>query len=154
MANIRYYILTALACLFISGCVTEPEGGVILKVGDMMPRFEAQTLDGDVVSPQTLRGSESVIVFFNTDCPDCRRELPEIQKQADTEIPLGVRYICISREEGKEKVEAYWKENGFTMPVSPQPSRDIYSRFAKSGIPVSFRFDSNLRLISYDDSGQ
>lgn len=147
-------MICALMCFFLAGCFTEPEGGVLLKVGDSMPRFEAVTLEGDVVSPETLRGSESVIVFFNTDCSDCRRELPVIQQQADIEIPLGVKYICISREEGSESVEAFWKEQGLTMPVSAQATRDIYSRFAKSGIPVSFRFDSNLRLISYDDSAQ
>lgn len=148
----KYFILSVILCFFLSGCVTEPEGGVILKVGDKMPQFEAKMLEGSVVTPEALFGSESVIVFFNTECPDCRRELPLLQRQADIEMPQGVKYICISREEGAERVEAYWKENGLTMPVSAQTTRDIYSRFARSGIPVTFRFDSNLRLISYDDS--
>lgn len=148
-------ILVSIAAVFsLAACVNDPEGGVLLEIGDAMPWFEAVTLDGDTVTPESLAGDESVIVFFNTECSDCRRELPQIQHKADSEMPLGVRYICISREEGREKVERYWSENGFTMPVSPQTTRDIYSRFAKSGIPVTFRFDSNLRLISFDDSAQ
>lgn len=137
-------ILTALvAIVAASACVTEPDvDGSLLRPGDAMPQFEVTTLDGVTVTAESLRGRESVIVFFNTTCPDCRRELPAIQRQADAEPE--VYYLCISREEGEADVAAYWAEEGFTMPVSAQPDRRVYSLFATTGIPRLYRFNAEL----------
>lgn len=151
---IRYAMGIAMLLSVAAGCINDPEGGVILKTGDKMPEFTAVTLDGVTITPDSLRGHESVIVFFNTECSDCRRELPLIQLQADEEMPRGVKYLCISRQEGASQVAEYWNATGLTMQVSAQTDRAIYALFAKSGIPVTFRFDANLKLISYDDSGQ
>lgn len=141
------FIAFALLC---SACITEHDAGdeVLLAEGDAMPWFSVVTLDGETLTPESLEGAESVIVFFNTDCQDCRHELPDIQLKADTEASAGVRYLCIAREEGRESVETYWRENGLTMPVAPQDDRAVYSLFARSGIPRTFRFSPHLKLLS------
>ena len=83
-----------------------------------------------------------MIVFFATWCPDCRRELPLIQAEYEANLmrPADVQaqYVCISREEGPEAVERYWREAGLTMPVSAQADRAVYSLFASEGIPRVF----------------
>lgn len=142
----KSFLSTALLLLLSVGCITEKkQQEVLLSIGDAMPQFEVTTLDGTVYSPQTLRGRESVLVFFNTDCEDCQRDLPDIQLQADAEPQ--VQYLCIARDEGAESIEAFWREHGLTMPVAPQPDRAVYSLFARIGIPRTFRFSPTLRLI-------
>ncbi len=125
------------------GCVGEKEVPEwYLRPGDALPAFEVATIDGKRVSSADSYEAEMVIVFFNTDCPDCRRELPEIQKRYDENqmLPESDRdiYICIAREEGEADIVNYWEANHLTLPVSPQPDRRIYSLFASVGIPRIF----------------
>lgn len=129
--------------LCLTSCVTEKdEPEWVIQPGDKLPLFEVTTIDGNVVGSADSYTSELVIVFFNTTCPDCQRELPILQKQYDENLRLPEdersQYICISREEGAEDVVKYWTENHLSLPVSAQEDRNIYSKFASVGIPRIF----------------
>lgn len=129
--------------LLVVGCIAEKEEPEwYLRPGDVLPQFEVATIDGINVSSADSYSAELVIVFFNTTCPDCQRELPQIQLQYEEnrKLPDSEQsiYICISREEGMADVERYWTENHLTLPVSAQTDRRIYSLFASIGIPRIF----------------
>ncbi len=142
---LRIAFLTSLLCslLLLCACVTdkeEPEW--YLKAGDALPSFEVTTISGEKVSSADSYSTELVIVFFNTTCKDCQRELPVVQAQYEENMKLPVgersRYICIAREEGAADIEKYWTDNHLTLPVSAQTDRSIYSKFASIGIPRIF----------------
>jgi thiol-disulfide isomerase/thioredoxin len=132
MKNIFYLLLVAVLAF---SCIKEGGDGADLKAGDMIPDFQVTMNDGVEVSATYLREGVSVIVFFATVCPDCRRTLPELQKVYEEYFPKGVKFAFISRAEGADVVGKYWKDNGYVMPYSPQDDRDIYELFADSGIP-------------------
>lgn len=147
-------ILMGLVILAFTGCVNEREEPVwSLQVGDRLPEFEITLNNGDMVTTESLRGSESVIVFFNTSCVDCRRELPELQKLYDECILQNrpIRFICISREEGAASVAKFWEENNLTMPYSAQTDRRVYNLFASSGIPRLYEADKDLVIIKVNE---
>lgn len=147
-------ILVGLVMVALTGCINEREEPVwSLQVGDRLPEFEVVLNNGDQVTTESLRDSESVIVFFNTSCGDCRRELPEIQKLYDECLLQNrlVRFICISREEGAASVAKFWDENHLTMPYSAQPDRRIYNLFASSGIPRIYEVDKDLMIIKVNE---
>lgn len=110
-----------------------PEYIDLVHAGDPLPHFTVVLNDGSTVSKESLLGTPAVIVFFNTSCHDCQRELPVLNSQylADTTR----RWVCISREEGKESIEKFWKEKNLSLPYSAQTDRSIYNLFAISGIP-------------------
>ena len=145
-------VLTAILML-MAGCVGEKEEPEwYLHPGDALPHFEVVTLNGQEVSSSTSYDSTLIIVFFNTTCPDCQRELPILQKQYEDNLRLPEedrsQYICISREEGAADVEQYWIENHLTIPVSAQNDRYIYSKFASIGIPRIFYAKDGLIIKS------
>lgn len=140
--NFKLIVLTGILMLMV-GCIGEKdEPEWFLHPGDDLPRFEVTTIEGKTVGSADSYKAELIIVFFNTTCPDCQRELPVLQKQYEENIKLPEAeqsiYICISREEGTADVERYWSENHLTLPVSPQTDRSIYSLFASVGIPRIF----------------
>lgn len=133
--------LLSLLLLMLASCVADPEPETwSLTVGDALPPFSVMTLAGETVSTESLRGSTAVICFFNTSCPDCREELPKLQKAYD--VYPSVRFICISRSEDAESVARYWSENGLTLPVSAQPDDKTYRLFASSVIPRVYVADA------------
>lgn len=137
-----YTLLVALI-VGLTGCIGEKEEPEwYLHPGDALPSFEVTTIDHRTISSADSYSSQLVIVFFNTTCPDCRKELPILQKQYEENLMLPETdqsiYVCISREEGTADVERYWAENNLTLPVSAQNDRSVYSLFASIGIPRIF----------------
>lgn len=129
-------IVAALSCA-LAGCVTEDEPeGADLHVGDRVPEFSVTLDDGRVFGTSLLKSGTGHILFFNTDCPDCRRELPVMQKLYDS-LPEQekARFACVARDEDDATIAAYWKTNSLTMPYSAQPDRQVFNLFATYTIP-------------------
>lgn len=146
LSTLIYIVTLAAAILFggLTACVydkEEPEFSV--TPGESLPDFSVTLLEGSGFSTAELAGSgivNLIIVFFNTDCPDCRQDLPVIQElydriMADNLLSLNTRLICIAREEDAASIRAYWQANNLSIPASPQPDRRIYNLFASTGIP-------------------
>ncbi len=139
--------------MLAGGCINEDVKGEDLKVGESLPDFEVVMSDGSVVTDDSLKGNVSVVMFFHTTCPDCQEALPVMQRIYDEFAPKGVKFALVSREEGQEVIEAYWKENGLKMAYSAQEDRSVYEKFAKTRIPRIYVNDRNgiIRYIYTDD---
>ncbi|MEE0978900.1 MAG: redoxin domain-containing protein [Muribaculaceae bacterium] len=135
MAVMAVMVMTAVT--FTSCVMDEDEPEFSLRPGDPLPTFSVTMNDGTVVTPESLAGAKAVIVFFNTSCPDCRRELPEINRRwlAAQAQGSATRFICVARDEGAASISAFWEQEGLTLPWSAQADSRIYSLFASSGIP-------------------
>ena len=147
-------ILSAIAVLAIlTGCIKEKQTGADLKVGDSLPDFEVVMDDGTVVTDEILSESVSVVMFFHTSCPDCRQVLPQMQNVYNEYASAGVRIVLISREDPKESVESFWRENGLKMPYSAQNDRKVYEKFAATRIPRVYVNEKGgiIRYVFTDD---
>lgn len=135
------YIALMLLCLLMTGCSSIEDDNEVterVNVGDRVPLFSVEMVkDGErsTFSTAQLTG-ETVIVFFNTTCPDCQRDLPKLnQYYLKHKVDEGFQMVAISRAEGEEDVAAYWKDKGLQIPYSAQNDRRIYELFASSIIP-------------------
>lgn len=135
------------------GCMTEADGpDRSLAAGDMLPSFRVALSDGTVFDSTDLHNRPGMIVFFNTDCPDCRAELPEVQK-AYEECWGQAEFVCISRNEGEASVSAYWSAHSLTLPYSAQEDRVVYNLFADTRIPRIYVYGPQGRIVaSYSDA--
>ena len=109
--------------------------------------------DGEVVTEDSLTGNVSVLMFFHTSCPDCQQALPRVQEIYNEYSSKGVNFALVSRECGKDEIEAYWRENCLDLPYSAQDDRKVYNMFATSRIPRIYISDENgtIRYIFTDD---
>lgn len=130
-----------LLCLLMVGCSSIEDDNEVterVNVGDRVPSFSVDVMSDGVhstFSTDHLTG-ETVIVFFNTTCPDCQRDLPKLnQYYLKHQTEEGFQMVAISRAEGEESVAAYWKDNELQIPYSAQNDRRIYELFASSTIP-------------------
>lgn len=147
MVYFRQPTVCAALALLLGSCVSDREPESFVVAGDRLPSFTVTMNDGSVVeSPSSLEGKISVIAFFSTTCSDCRAELPELQaayEQSDEAV-----FVLIAREEDAASIEAYWHDNGLTLPYSAQPDRAIYNVFAASGIPRVYIADRSLTVAA------
>ena len=132
LKNISAFLM--MLCATVS-CIHEDPVSDEIKVGDPIPDFTVEMTDGSIVTGASLRDGVSVIMFFYSQCPDCQKTLPSVQRIYDKYLEKGVKFAIISREETSETIEPYWQECGYTMPYSPQPNRDVYHLFATVRVP-------------------
>lgn len=140
-------IILLFLSLLLFGCITENlEGeGESLKSGDKLPKFSIVLNDNSVVSNETLLGKACLIVFFHTECPDCRKGFPAIQQVCE-EFDGRMRFIAIGTGEDSMKVEEYWMKYNMTIPFSAQHDRNVFHLFAPNTIPHVFVIDKSGRI--------
>lgn len=146
----------SLPMLFAMCIQDDPDPGEVfsLKPGDPLPEFSVRDNTGRVISDVTLRGKVCLIAFVNTGCPDCRRELPEIEQAFRSfSEDENVCFIAISRSQGHDSLAEYWVENGFTLPFAAQEDDFVFQKFASQNIPrIYIASPEGIILYTYDDS--
>ena len=147
----KHILHILLLMLSLSSCIKEKQKGADLGVGDIIPDFTIAMNDGTQVTGASLREGVSVIVFFTTQCGDCRKTLPHIQQLYDEYARKGVRFVLVSREDTEANISSFWKESGFTMPFSAQTDRSVYELFAQTRVPrVYVCRDGEIKAIFTD----
>lgn len=122
--------------LLFAMCIQDDPEVFSLKPGDPLPEFSVQDNKGETVSNATLYNKVCVIAFVNTGCPDCRRELPELEKAYRQFVgDERVRFIVISRSQGYDSLTEYWIANSLTLPYSAQEDDFVFQKFASQNIP-------------------
>lgn len=153
MIKVIFGLLMMFVCT-TTGCISDDDPkGPSLNVGDPLPQFSVTLNTGEEFSTSSLKGKIPVIVFFNTGCSDCRKELPVIQELWESyKEDSKVKIIVIAREESAEGIATYWEENGLSMPYSPQDTKEIYNLFAPSVIPrIYIANPSGIITATFDD---
>ena len=107
------------ACSFASEEGNERQE--LVEVGQKLPAFAVVMNDSTLVSSTDLTGKPSMIVFFNTACTDCRKELPIVQELFE-EFSDRANFMAISRAEGRESVAAYWEKKNWKSPTAHKPT--------------------------------
>jgi len=109
--------------------------------------FSLTALDGKTYSLDALRGKVVLLNFWATWCPPCRREMPDMQKLYERFSSKGLVVLAVS-DEKRETVEDFLKKQNYTFPVVLDPGRKVNTAFGIEGIPNSFLFDREGRLVA------
>lgn len=136
--SMKSMLIFVMSALVASSCIFEKDSTdeeYEISAGETIPDFTVTMNDGTVVTGAELRKGKCLIMFFHTDCPDCQGTLPSVQKIYDEYLEKGVKFALISRSQLEEPISAYWTTMGYTMPYSPQPTREVYALFASSRVP-------------------
>lgn len=148
----QFISLLIIALVTLSSCLGKVEqvssGKDIVQLGQQLPLFTITLNDGTSMNTAQLQGRPSVIVFFNTLCGDCRRELPIVQRVYD-QYGQKVQFLCISRAQTDDEVSTFWQEKALTMPYSAQPDKTIYELFATGTIPRIYISNASGTVCRY-----
>lgn len=135
-----------------------------LQLGDPAPVFTAQTLRGEAISLEELRGKVVLLEFWATSCGPCIPEIPRL-RQLHEEIPeADLQVIGISQDEDLSYLAEFLEERGMQWPQIQQlsnfnedqvlvqdPILELYSVY---GIPRSFVIDRDGRIAAKDLRGE
>jgi thiol-disulfide isomerase/thioredoxin len=94
-----------------------------------------------------LGGKVVLVNFWATWCPPCRKEMPDLQALYDKYKDQGFVVLSISDEEAA-KVSPFITERKISYPVLLDPGRKVNDAFVVEGIPKSFVYDREGRLVA------
>ena len=109
--------------------------------------FTLTALDGKVYSLDALRSHVVLLNFWATWCPPCRKEMPDMQKLYERYEKKGLIVLAVS-DEKRETVEGFLTKQSYTFPILLDPDRKTNTAFYVEGIPKSFLFDRQGRLVA------
>ena len=111
------------------------------------PEFTLRDLAGKAWTFGELRGKVVLVNFWATWCPPCRKEMPDLETLYERFQPKGLVVLAIS-DEAAAKVEPFVRERGVKFPVLLDPGRKVNERFIVEGIPKSFVYGREGKLVA------
>ncbi|MGV3708396.1 MAG: TlpA family protein disulfide reductase [Gemmatimonas sp.] len=105
---------------------------------DHFPRYETVTLDGRIVTPDSLRGKVILVNVWATWCLPCRVEMPLLEGTWNRHRDAGLVVLGASVDrEGPEKVRAFAQSRGITYPIAVVNEAFIAAFQGVIGYPTS-----------------
>ena len=111
------------------------------------PEFSLKDISGKSWTFSELRGKVVLVNFWATWCPPCRKEMPDLQALYERFGSKGFVVLGISDEE-LAKVEPFVGERKVSFPVLLDPGRKVNDEFVVNGIPRSFLYDREGKLVA------
>ncbi|MGD1070041.1 MAG: TlpA disulfide reductase family protein [Bryobacteraceae bacterium] len=109
--------------------------------------FTLTDLEGRVWTLHNLRDRVVLVNFWATWCPPCRKEMPDLNALYQQFGPQGLLILAISDEEAA-KVQPFIEERKIAYPILLDPGDRAHAAFAVEGIPKSFLYDREGKLIA------
>ena len=109
--------------------------------------FTLTDLQGKAWTLQALRGKVVMLNFWATWCDPCRREMPDLETLYRRFKNQGLVVLAISDDDAG-KVKQLLAEKRFTYPVLLDPGRKVTDLFRIEGIPKSFVYDRDGKLVA------
>ena len=142
----KHYYLIAGIVILISGlwlARREIYGFIVTEhLNEILPGFELQDLDGQVIKSSQFAGKLLVIDFWNTWCGACVNAFPEFQKVfEDYKHDPRVAFLAINTSRGEdtvEKVRAFLDKYEYSFPVAYDKDARISDGFEIKYLPTLF----------------
>ncbi len=122
---------------------------VALAVGFEMPNVTVTRLDSSAIELKALRGKPVVINWWQTFCPPCAAEIPELNELVEKYADRDIEFLAIADNEGPE-LKQFLEEHPFAYDIAL--GNDEAVRIFGRGYPRNVILDSDGKVI-YDVHG-
>ena len=123
-----------------------------LKVGQQVPAFSGETVDGETVSSKTFKGKVTLVNFFASWCGPCKKEFPYLVNHMKTYGPKGFQIVSIGVDSQASKSKEFAEGYGANFPIIADPTSRLMGEFGVFSMPATFIVDRK-GVIQYMDTG-
>jgi thiol-disulfide isomerase/thioredoxin len=149
--------ITALRIETIEAFLASKGGEVKLTQweGQLLPAFEAATLDGDTISSKDLSGQNTLIYFWFTGCPPCVRIAPILAELDQTYRSSGFQFVGLNADDlleigtTNEARREYLAKQGIEF-LNANVDAEIRSKFGNINVyPTLFLVDKGGTVVGH-----
>jgi thiol-disulfide isomerase/thioredoxin len=109
--------------------------------------FTLSDLNGKPWTLHELKGRVVLVNFWATWCPPCRKEMPDLDTLYKRFKDQGLVVLAVDDEEAA-KVTPFLQNKPVSYPVLLDPGRKVNDMFRIDGIPKSFIYDREGKLVA------
>ena len=133
--------------------IEDVKNTTVTKVGQIVPDFNATTIDSVKINTAKLRGKVLLITLFVTWCPTCNVEIPHVEKDIWQRFKnQNFVVIGIGREHTRDQLITFKKKKSLTFFIIPDPHREIYRLFATKYVPRNILVNTDGKIV-YQSEG-
>lgn len=103
-----------------------------------LPNREVIERNGAKTTFNSFRGKVTLLNFWATWCPPCRKEMPSIQRLHELMKGTEFSIAAVSVGETAKDVKAFIDKEGFSFPIYIDESGSLGGEFASQGIPSTY----------------
>ena len=123
----------------------------LLKPGSTAPEFKMKTIDGKSFRLSHLRGRYVVLDFWASWCPDCRKDMPAMQRIYDRFTVKGVEFVGVSFDTDTEKwrkaVDTYHIDYTQVSELKKMRDTDIATKYGIRWIPSMYLINPEGKVV-------
>ncbi|SFG69035.1 Thiol-disulfide isomerase or thioredoxin [Desulfotomaculum arcticum] len=135
--------------------LTAPGEQKTVQPDKVPPDFFLISKDSEPVALSEIKDQYIFINFWNTWCPPCQEEMPELNKLYLEYANKNVKFIFINiaaQEKSVDDVTAYLRKHGYSIPVYLDTRADVAMVYGIRGIPTTIILNPQGQVI-YAESG-
>ncbi len=140
-------VIAVLALLVMAGCSdnTGVDAVPAPLPGNSAPNFQLQSLDGETVSLDGLRGQPVIVNFWATWCGPCRMEMPFIQEVYEDPdwVEQGLVILAVNAGESASEARKFMESNKLSFKVLLDADKEVMMMYNISGIPTTYFIDKD-----------
>ncbi len=132
-----------LAAILLAVLGAQATDAPLLAVGDVVPAFEAETLDGKRSRIEYPKGSSTVLLFFLSSCPSCHRMIPEWGRAYSRKAAaLRVYGVLLDQEP-----PGFFMATPVAFPVLRGPGAEFNRTYKIGRVPLTLRVGQAGRVV-------
>ena len=134
----RVAVLTLVGALALTPVWTvsaEDAAPTAPSVGDVIPAFDAQRIDGSTQKVSFPKGSTTVLLFFLSGCPTCHKMIPEWNRAFERR-PAGLSVVGVIMD---QEPLGFFDAMPIAFPVVRSPGRDFMKQLKVNRAPLTLR---------------
>ena len=119
-----------------------------LEVGEAVPGFVLEGLDGGEVSLAGSEGKVVVLNFWASWCGPCRREMPDFQEAWEEHQDQGVVFVGIAVDDTASEASKFAEQVGVTYPLALDTTGDVARAYRLQAVPSTYFIDRQGKLAT------
>ena len=138
-------ITAILVILLVLGLVATscPAEAPAPEIGKLAPDFELDTLDGQTLVLNQLKGKPVLLNFWATWCGPCIHEMPFLQQVYEDWPEETLVLLAINIQESSSDVSQFMQSQGLSFTVLLDSQAAVAQQYNVMGIPSTFFIDSD-----------
>lgn len=126
--------------------------GFITKIGDRMPAFKVDMLDGSVLDSKTLKGKVVLLDFWGAKCGGCLLALKRFPEEIIKVYEKRKDFFVLpveAQNHSREEIEVCARRMGFHFPLAYENGKDIAGLFINRnfGLPRTLIIDRKGKIV-------